>query len=209
MEVTVTSEATVVEESPKVEFAAQSIAANFDATEPITLEQAKRHLRVVHDDEDAEIEAMIVAARQMLEQRLQRAIAPREVTENEYNFYSGMALSVVPYLDSLSIEYTDPNGDAFTLDSSAYELDITTEPVRVYSVYGAAWPITRYSRGAVRLTYRAGYAEGLVPAPLKQWMLLAIGTMYAHRESVVAGISVVDLPENFMKWLYLPYVVYK
>jgi uncharacterized phiE125 gp8 family phage protein len=177
--------------------------------EPLTLEEAKRHLRVAVDDDDAEIESFIVAARQMLEQRLQRAIVVRTVDVMEYGFYDGMPLPVVPFLGSLSITYTDPDGIGQTLAPEAYEIDITSEPVRVYALTGTTWPATRFSRGAVKLQYQAGYADGTVPAPLVQWMKLAVGTMYEHRESLVAGVSVAPLPDEFMKWLYQPYMVYK
>lgn len=177
--------------------------------EPITLEQAKRHLRVVIDDENADIEFMITAARNMLEQRLQRVLVPRQVTEFAWGFATNMPLSVVPYLDDLVVEYTDPNGDGFVLDNAAYEMDITTEPAVLFAATGTQWPVTRYARGVVKLHYRAGYAEGQVPASLRQWMLLAIGTMYAHRESIITGVSVTPLPDDFMQWLYQPYVVYR
>jgi hypothetical protein len=64
-------------------------------------------------------------------------------------------------------------------------------------------------RDAVRVYYTAGYPVGEVPLPIVQWMLLAIGTMYANRENEVVGATVAPLPDNFSRWLLQPYMVYE
>lgn len=53
------------------------------ATEPITREEAKRHLRVEFDDDDALIDGLIVAARQWAEDFLNRPlVAPPPTPED-------------------------------------------------------------------------------------------------------------------------------
>lgn len=174
--------------------------------EPMTLQQAKEHLRVVVSDDDDQIAGMIVAARMMLEGRLNRALVHIEVVEVVDGFASGMPLSTVPYLDGLQIEYVDPDGATQTYDGAFY-LDARKEPARLYPLFGESWPAVRSGHGAVTLRYHAGY-DGNVPAPLVHWMKLAIGTMYEHRSTVVTGVSIAELPEDFMKWLWQPYMVY-
>jgi uncharacterized phiE125 gp8 family phage protein len=175
--------------------------------EPITLARAKRHLRVVLSDEDQDIQGMITAAREMLEKRVNRALTPRTVEERAFRFTEGMPLSFVPYLDGLAVGYTDPDGNAQTLSNSALYLDTSVTPPRMYSAFGETWPATQPSRDAVTLSYRAGY-DGNTPAPLIQWMLLAIGTMYDHRATEVVGTITSTISEDFMKWLWQPYKVY-
>lgn len=175
--------------------------------EPITLQQAKNHLRVIGESEDAQIGDMITAARQMLEGRLNRTLVHTGVLEVLDGFYSGMPLSSVPYLDGLQIEYVDTEGETQTYNESFY-LDARREPARIYPLHGESWPAVRSGHGAVILRYHAGY-NGNVPAPLKQWMLLAIGTMYEHRATEVVGTITSTLSEDFMRWLWQPYMVYK
>ena len=52
-------------------------------TEPVTLAEAKLHLRVEHSDEDAYIGGLISAAREYAESFTNRLIAPRVYGENE------------------------------------------------------------------------------------------------------------------------------
>ena len=179
--------------------------------EPVTLQEAKDHLRVVFDDEDAYIGGLIAAARTMLEGRIHRALVPQTVTFTAAAFdYYGMKLPRTPYLGELAVEYVDAAGTLGPLDPAAYYLDTTVEPARIYPAPGLTFPATStLDQRAVRITYQAGYASPAdVPASLKQWILLAIGTLYEHRATVAAGVSIATLPEDFMQWLWQPYMVY-
>jgi uncharacterized phiE125 gp8 family phage protein len=49
------------------------------AVEPVTLTEAKQHLRVDIDDDDTYIEALIVAARQYAEEYLDRALISQQL----------------------------------------------------------------------------------------------------------------------------------
>lgn len=175
--------------------------------EPITLEQAKKHLRVVFNDDDDDIRGMIIAARQMLEGRINRALVPQVVDFTTDTLAPGLKLPRVPYLGGLTVSYRGAAGDLVPLVD--HELDTTVEPAVLNPAWGQRFPSVLQRAGAVRIRYQAGYPDAsTVPAPLKHWMLLAIGTMYEHRATAVVGVSVAQLPENFMQWLWQPYMVY-
>lgn len=153
------------------------------ATEPVTLDQAKSHLRVDGTDEDTLITALIKAARQDAENRLQRTLLEStwRLTLDAFPRawpYDVILLGWGPIISVSSVKYYDPAGTLQTLDPSAYRLaDGGIESA-------TSWPATQARRGAVEVTYLAGYgaAASAVPAPIVQWILLALGDLYANRE---------------------------
>jgi hypothetical protein len=62
---------------------------------------------------------------------------------------------------------------------------------------------------AVIIQFVSGYglAASSVPTAIRQWMLLQIGTMYAHRETINVGGNVTPL--GFVDCLLDPYRVTK
>lgn len=177
--------------------------------EPITLQQAKDHLRVVIDDEDSYITSLITAARQMAEARTQRALVPREEVLALDCFGMAIRLPWPPLTELTSIEYLDQDGEQQTLAPETYVVNDHVEPARITRAAAATWPAPLSQEASVLVSYTAGYADAAdVPAPLVQWMLLAIGGMYENREPIVIGATVAPLPEEFMCWLWQPYVVY-
>lgn len=188
--------------------------ASFDepvqVAEPITLQQAKDHLRVVFDDEDAYITSLIVAARQMAEGRTNRTITQR-IREQAFSSWCAMKLLKPPFVNVESVSYIDADGVEQVLSPDSYTVSTRREPASI-ALTGAA----RYSAPslacqdeAVIVRYTAGYPVGEVPELIVQWMLLQIGSMYQHRESVVAGVSVSTLPEYYEKMYLQPYMVYE
>lgn len=200
----------VIVDDGKASFASMSVSAAVVSTapEPISLDEAKAHLRVHLPDDDAYISALIVAARMMLEGRINRALVPQEVEFTLPRFgIDGITLPRLPYLNGLEVFYVDSNGESAQFFD--YEIDTFAEPAVMYPASGQVFPMVTYGRGAVRIKYLAGYSDpASVPAPLKWWMRLAIGTMYQHRETTVVGVSVTPLPEDFMRMLWQPYMVY-
>lgn len=178
-------------------------------TEPITLAQAKAHLRVVTSDEDEYIQGLIVAARQMIEERTQRALVPRTEVLALDTFPAAIRLPW-PVLQAVtSIVYLDVDGAEQTLSAEDYRVNAHTEPARITRAAGVSWPATENEEAAVLVTYTTGYPDAAaVPGPLKQWMLLAIGALYENREQVAAGVPIVSIPDDFMGLLWQPYMVY-
>jgi uncharacterized phiE125 gp8 family phage protein len=186
-----------------------SIAAAVPTSEPISLEQAKQHLRVVGPDDDAYISALIVAARQMAEGRTNRTIL-RRVLEATFDSWRGeMVLLRPPFVAIDSISYIDSAGEEQLLDPAAYFVGTGTGLAVVEFADHSTLPALQRRRSPINVRYVAGYAEGEVPQPLIQWMLLVIGTLYENRETVSAGVAMYEMPDNFMHWLIQPYRVYE
>lgn len=166
------------------------------ASEPITLAEAKLHLRVDGTDEDALITALIVAARQSAEHITGRSLMPQtwELALDEFD--SAIYLPKPPLVSVTSVKYLDEDGVLQTLDPSAYLLDDYSEPAKLMPAYDTCWPSTRCQANAVTIRYQAGYADAeSVPQEIKSWMLLKIGMLYANRESVAVGVSVAEVPQ--------------
>lgn len=184
-------------------------AANI-SDEPITLDEAKRHLRLegVIDDEDDLISSMITAAREMAEGKLNRTLV-RRVREVAACSWGTITMRKPPFVQLESVSYFDADGQSFDVDAADLSVSSIREPATVSLRYGFSAPQLARQDEAIIVRYTAGYAPGEVPRMIVQWMLLVIGALYAHRESFVAGVSVTMIPEEFNKWLLQPYMVYE
>lgn len=161
------------------------------SVEPITLQEAKDHLRVDGTTDDALISALIQAARQHIDGRdgwLGRALMTQtwDYTLDEFPDTDYIPLPLAPVQSITSITYTDTNGTSQTFSSGNYALgaDLDWSP-RVNLGYDKSWPSTRTIPDAVTVRFVAGYANAAsVPAPIKAALLMMIGHLYEHRESV-------------------------
>lgn len=159
--------------------------------EPLTLLEAKAHLRVDVTAEDALIQAWIQAARQHVELHTGRAMLPQdwELRTAGFPAYGYIELPRPPLLTVLSVSTYSAAGVATVLDPSEYQIEAPSGddcgPGRIYAAAGLPWPLVIAAdvRGAVRIRYRAGYASpGLIPQPLRAAMLLIVGDLFENRE---------------------------
>jgi len=175
--------------------------------EPVTLAEAKLHLRVDDNADDALIGALITAARQHAEHDTRRALVTQTWKLALDVFPENVVtLDHAPVSTVVSVVYTDPDGVSKTLDAGAYQLDAITEPCRLVPAYGNSWPATRAQVNAVAITYTCGYGNPeSVPESIKRWMLLRIGALYENREEVLTGRAITLAPLPFVDALLAPY----
>ncbi|HEY1182231.1 MAG TPA: head-tail connector protein [Rhodocyclaceae bacterium] len=165
--------------------------------EPISLAEARLHLRISDDvtDDDTLISALIAAARQGAEHITQRALMAQTWELALDEFEDEILLPKAPLASITSVTYVDEDGVSQSLTADDYQLDSHSEPARLLPAYGTCWPATRAQANAVLVRYAAGYASAAaVPQEIKSWMLLRVGLLYENRESVVAGVSIAELP---------------
>lgn len=160
------------------------------AETPISIEEAKDHLRDVPDADDDQVTAMIAAATAGLDGRsgsLGRALCTQtwQTFLDRFPCDSEDILLPLPPLRSVtSVTYVDSNGDIQTLATTVYGVDTSSEPAAIFLKYGQSWPATRRERKAITIQFEAGYgAAADVPAPIKSAILLMVGDLYANREA--------------------------
>jgi uncharacterized phiE125 gp8 family phage protein len=180
------------------------------AQEPVSLAEAKAHLRVDTADDDALIQALIVAAREHVEHITRRALITQSWDLILDAFPAGEIVMPRPPLQSVtSITYRLQDGTAVTLDPANYVVDAKSEPGRVVLVPGKSWPSEElYPASSVVIRYTAGYGDpGAVPVAIKQAILLLVGHWYENREAAAVGHTVIQLPMTVDALLW-PYRVW-
>lgn len=179
--------------------------------EPITLAEAKLHLKLDSDTtDDTLITALIIAAREAAENFTGRALINQtwELTMDTFP-EDDIELLPAPLSSITSIIYKDQDGVNTTLSSStAYEADTYSIPGKACLKFGQSWPAARDIQNSVTVTFVAGYgaASSAVPGPIKAAILLLIGNLYENRESVEIGQTPIELPHG-VQFLLSPYCI--
>lgn len=171
--------------------------------EPVSLSEAKGHLVIEHNEDDAQIVGLIRAARQAAEQQTQRAFIEQTWELKLAGFVAPISLRRTPVLSVESVAYLDENGDSQTVGSTVL---LQGEPAYVVPAYGASWPNTRGSGQDVTVTYKAGYGTTpeSVPAAIRHAILVMVADFYEYRASVLVGAAVAALPQSAVH-LLMPY----
>lgn len=186
------------------------------AYQPVTLTQAKLHCKVDTTDDDNLFAIIIPAVTEACQQMLQRSIMLQtwRVTLDEFSDLIELPWPTI--LSVTSVEYKDLAGAWQTLSTSVYEVDLYSQPARITLADAQLWPDVWNGTNVVRIIYTAGFASGneaaqqaAVPANLKAWILLGIGTAYENRESVIVGAPAAKLPDNFADSLLDPHKVWR
>jgi hypothetical protein len=188
---------------------------------PVTLEEAKLHLRVDDDGEDTAILASIIAATEYVENATGRQLITASYdltagaigspgTSSNYLYWAGrfwpvgfslgitgacngarINLPKAPLQSVTSIQYYDGNNDLQTLSTSRYRVHANTTPAYVVITDIPAM----YERDdALTIRFVAGHGnQEDVPETLKVAMKMLIGEFYRQREASVSGI-IAELP---------------
>jgi uncharacterized phiE125 gp8 family phage protein len=115
--------------------------------EPVTIEEAKAHLRLEGDADDGYPSALITAARERVELFLRRALITQvfECTIDDFPAYDRAIDLPRPPLQSVQwIKYLDTAGVLQTLDPGIYTVDTSSNEIgRIALAWNRFWPFTR------------------------------------------------------------------
>ncbi|HYH39911.1 MAG TPA: head-tail connector protein [Azospirillum sp.] len=174
---------------------------------PVTLAEAKAHLRLDTSDDDALVDALIAAATAHLDGRdgwLGRALVQQTWDLKLHRFPGVIDVPLPPLQSVTSITYLDSNNVSQTLATSKYQVDGNGQwRARIKPAYGETWPSTYDAWNAVTVRFVAGYEPGSgsptdyaenVPQPIKHALLLLISHWYENRAPVNIGNIVSALP---------------
>lgn len=139
-------------------------------SEPITLEDAKNHLHMHQDDDNALVNDYLRAARQAAENYLGRGLFTQTWKLNLSRFADVMWLPMAAPLASVtSVKYYDSSGTQQTLATTYYTVETVSTPGSVVRAPGQSWPAIHSDRlMPVEIIYVCGYADtALIPDDIK------------------------------------------
>jgi uncharacterized phiE125 gp8 family phage protein len=160
---------------------------------PLSLAELKSHLRVDFNDEDALIMGYLRSAVEHIDgaagwlgRQLFNATWELRL---DYCFRCAIRVPLPPLQSVVSIKYRDDQGIEQTLDPSKYQVAGIggSQPARIVPSYGNRWPSTRPMLDAVVVRFVAGFGPdwNWVPEPIRDALMLMVGTSYGYRESIM------------------------
>ncbi len=153
--------------------------------EPVTLSEAKAHLRIDHTAEDSVLTEMIVAARQALEDASDLALITQS-WQVALDAWPGAVVELPkrPAQSVTEVRVTGLDGVAAILVSSAFELKTAGGMARLVKTPSAIWTGPGRLVGGIEIDYVAGYGSAAsdVPRALRQALLMVIAHVYENRE---------------------------
>lgn len=165
------------------------------AVEPVSLSEAKTHLRVDTSTDDTYITALVKAAREWVEEYLDRSLVYTQWQVKADLFPVEFEVPRPPIatagtFTAVTLTYESTDGTTKTVAGADYRVDRDATPAVVRNVYNGTWPSdVIYDANSVTLTFWAGYgaAGASVPQTIRHAVLMLVGHMYEHRLSVLTG----------------------
>jgi len=180
--------------------------------EPVSLAEAKLHLRIGGDPDaspaethidDTLVLALIKAARRWCEAFQNRAYVTQtwDLYLDKFPVESFIELPKPPlqslvaltYKDSAgasqTVSFVDPSGTAL-LETDDYIVDTTCEPGRLCLKNGKSWPAALLEPKAIEIEFVAGYgAAEDVPDEIKAAIKIALSSLYENRGDAESEMS--------------------
>ena len=177
---------------------------------PVSVAEAKTHLRIDSSftDDDTYIGTLIDVATLAAENYTNLALMEQTFVLDIDAFpdYFNLLKGTLRVLTVNSITYSDQNNASQTLAASNYFGDGSIKPARIYFAPDATIPSTYDKPNAVSVNFTLGFtAASQVPAPIKQAILLMIGTYYDTRQTV-SDRTYKEIPQS-AEYLLMPYRV--
>lgn len=166
-----------------------SVLITAPAGEPVSLAEAKTHLRLDTSDEDAFVDSLIAAARSHAEKATGRALIHQvwRVYYDDLPTDGRLKVPLAPIASVDALTVYDGDGDPILIDAADYQVDSISFPGRVAFLNGGVTPGRPFN--GIELDVTAGYGPdaGDIPADLRQAILALIAHWYEHREAVSDG----------------------
>ena len=167
-------------------------------SEPITITEAKNHMRVEHNDDDLVIANLINVAVNYVDASgmLGKAMITQTWSECFGPHVSTVRLSLGPVQSVSSIQYYDANNVLQTETLSNYYVIGTKGYVTIYPKSGFTWPTVFNREDAIKITYVIGYGDtaASVPATIKHALKMLVAHYYENRENELVGVNSKTLP---------------
>ena len=178
------------------------------STYPVSLTEAKSHLKVDTTADDTYITSIIKAATQLSEEYTNRFFIDTVIEQYASSFADLQTLFKSKVSAVAYVKYYDSDNSLQTLSATVYNTQLNYEPSQIQLADNQSFPKITSRNDAVLARYTVGYGSSAsdVPEIIKQAILLTIGNFYQNRNSVIVGRIATELPLN-VKWLLDTYKV--
>ncbi|MDR7222624.1 head-tail connector protein [Aminobacter aminovorans] len=170
--------------------------------EPVTLVDAKAHLRVTHTSEDGLISGLIRAAREDVERATGMALIDQtwRLVLDRWPADNFVMLMRHPVRQVLSVTIFGSEGAASIVNPADYQLDMLSRPARIH--FDRAPERLRVMNG-VEIDFRTGFGEAGTDVPdlLKRAVLLLVAHWYDFRTSFGPDDQPVSYPGGYDRLL--------
>jgi uncharacterized phiE125 gp8 family phage protein len=163
----------------------KSILTNPPLAEPVTLAEAKAHLRLDGDAEDALLTKLIAAARRHVEAATGLALMAQGWSHFLDQGPDGpmVALPLAPVMSIDEVRIYGEDDEASLLDPAHYYGDLSARPARLVLRRDRLWPRPGRVANGIEIKVTAGFGEeaGDVPEDLRLAILRLVVSWFEHR----------------------------
>lgn len=185
------------------------LQTNAPPLEPVTVGEAKAHLRVDGSAEDALINSLILTSRLHIEAALGLALITQGWTLviDQWPKQVSVALPIRPVQTIDAVRVLDADGAPTDIPPSHYVLDGKGLPPRLVRT-SPIWPASERAAAGIEIDFTAGFGAlaADVPAPIRQALLMLIAHWYEHRDPIEIGSVEANIPASVSE-LLKPYRV--
>lgn len=177
------------------------------ASEPVTVAEAKAHLRLDGNAEDLLIASLILTSRLHIEAAMGLALITQSwrLILDRWPAWPEVPIPLRPIQSITSVNVLAADGTPETMPASGYILHQHGWPPRLIRT-GTAWPAPGRVAAGIEIAFAAGYGAGAsdVPAPIRQALLMLVAHWYEHRDPIEIGSTVIAIPAGVSE-LLAPY----
>jgi uncharacterized phiE125 gp8 family phage protein len=165
--------------------------------EPISIDEAKAHLRVDGATEDALITSLILTSRLHIEAALGLALITQswQMRLDRWPKSGEVRMPLRPLMTVDEVRVLDADGASTVVEADQYIADSDGNPGRLVPT-SAGWPIPGRAAAGIEIDLVAGYGPAAqdVPAPVRQALLLLVAHWYEHRDPIEIGTAGAAIP---------------
>lgn len=155
------------------------------SVEPLSLTEAKAHLRITHNDDDTYISTLIISARRAVEQRFDLPLLQQSwsIFADDWPNAGEFNLPLFPVMSIADVKIYGDDDVAATLDPAHYYLDAVSRSARLVLRRGRLFPPPGRRANGIEIKLLAGFGTtaAAVPNTIKQALLITLADWFANR----------------------------
>jgi uncharacterized phiE125 gp8 family phage protein len=176
--------------------------------EPVSVAEAKAHMRIDGTAEDVLIGSLIITSRLNIEAEMGLALVTQGWSwfTDAWPRGPSLKLPLRPVQSIAAVRTYDEVAAATTLSPDSYFLDGAGKPARLVRHGALAWPKPGRIANGIEIAFTAGYGDAAAdtPEPIRHAILLLVAHWHEHRSPLEVG-PLAQPPPDMVEKLLKPY----